>query len=794
MHMPRTGLVFTALMLVAAPAHAVVVMQGAPQGFEQLTAPRPTRITLSYGGDVLGAFAAHFTPTEVMFDDPATIIAALPSAKHKDRLRDTLSHPMLHNAHALCTEKRRKGCGMLTPKTAAIIFDENRLSAELFLNKRYLAVGNKESRYLPLPKERALSSVYAFTGAIAGADDDMNFNGTLDSTYAYGEAKFVSQSSMSNEGLRFDTAAASIEREGWNATGGLFRSRPMQLIGDRDIAGVSFSSSTRTLLDRHKTEGNDIILYLPRRAYVSLYREGRLYSARAYEAGNQKIDTSELPEGAYTVTLRIQEADGGTREEQRFFAKSEEMPADGEPLYYAQAGFLREPASADSTMPAITGDPLLRAGIIARASDDIGVSAGMLGLADRAALEAGAFWLGPGMQLRATAMGSTKGDAGLQASYIYTDQRLSAAIDARQVWMSSEAMAGYDELIGDITQATAIVAYALTPEVTVGARASYSKQMNFDTMSAGPYAEWRVWQEGESMLGISASAARNDGRNEGNLLLSFSHRFGAARDYGISGAAGGGYGGDSRGPNGNMRVFHDRYTPGESLRLGAGTSVDARNRIISADGDWRGAMGQLQGSVQRSMGDSNVTAYAANIAMNAAMSEEGIHVGGNDNERSAVLIALSGDADAEMRILVNDTERATVKVGEKQAIYLSPFHSYRIRIKPMGDSLLDYDNAETKVTLYPGNVQTLHYNVERFYVISARIVDEAGAPLTDALLIESKQSVSTDAKGRLQAEIANSRRLSFTRDGVKCSVTLPEKDSVNGVLLYKEPLSCKLSN
>jgi len=77
-----------------------------------------------------------------------------------------------------------------------------------------------------------------------------------------------------------------------------------------------------TVIDSQKTQGNDILVYLPRRSFVSIYRDDRLYSSRTYDAGNQLIDTSELPDGAYTILLRIQEANGTSRKKRAFLSRT----------------------------------------------------------------------------------------------------------------------------------------------------------------------------------------------------------------------------------------------------------------------------------------------------------------------------------------------------------------------------------------------------------------------------------------------------------------------------------------
>jgi hypothetical protein len=369
-------LALTACILInCPPLHAgekMKVIEGAPEGFETLDKPRASTVVVYFGGDLLGTFPAQSAPGTLMFDNPAAITEKIPTLIGKEKVAKVLGMAMPAHADRICAPNTTQNCGNIDPEIAGVIYNEDQQDAELFINRQYLsAVEQNAVRYLPLP-ERRFSSIYGFNGAISGVDNATpNFALTNNSTYAYGEGKLSTQSTLSNEGLRFDQAAASVERNGWAAMGGLFRSRGMRLIADRDMAGFSFATSMQTRLDNRKTEGNDILLFLPRRAYVSIYREGRLYSSQAYESGNQYIDTSALPEGAYTITLKIQEADGRTREEKRFFAKSPDLPPPDAPVYYGQVGFLRKAANNDETMPQITASPIARGGTIRRLDDNL---------------------------------------------------------------------------------------------------------------------------------------------------------------------------------------------------------------------------------------------------------------------------------------------------------------------------------------------------------------------------------------------------------------------------------------
>lgn len=785
-----------ALMMFATVASAqekMTIQSGTPDGFEALEAPRPTSVTLYHGGDIVGAFPAHFAPGMLSFDTPANVVKAIPNISDAAAVTAALSRQLPANTNKLCTAKRTEDCGILTPEVAGVIFNENNLEAELFIHADYLLVKDASSpRYLPLP-EKHFSSIYGFSGAVSGVDANTpNFALSNNSTFSFGEATLDTESTLSDDGLRFDTAAATIEKEGIRKTAGLFRSRSMQLIADRDMAGVSYSTSVRTHMDENKTEGNDVIVYLPRRSFVSIYVEGRLYSSRAYEAGNQKINTAELPDGAYQITLKIQEANGTVREEQRFFAKTQELPAPGKPTYFIQAGVIRETAEDDSALPKLTNVPIIRAGTVRRINDNTGLTVNALVVTDRAAVETGVFWMEGDKRVQATALASTKGDLGVQASYVQTSDKLSIAFDGRQVWMADSPIAGYEDLSGEISQVAMSAAYAVTPEITVGARASYVKQTDMDaTLSAGPYGEWRMWQDGESSLAASASIARNNEITEGTVMVSYVKQLGGG--YGVSSTAGVGKGGNSSGAFGSARAWRETNAPGEQLLLGAGVSADKDQQILSADANWDNHMGQVQGSVQQVIAkDRNSFNYGGSFAFNAAQLADEIHLGGNQNDRSAVIIETAGDADADMKVYVNGMAKSTVKVNGKQVIYLAPFNVYKIRLAPEKNALLDYDTADRKVTLYPGNVTKLKWDINTFYVVSAKIQTVDGQPLSNAILQESKSQVTTNERGQMQAELSRLKQLTFaTLDGGKCKVDLPDVKETNGVLIHAQPLVCQ---
>lgn len=765
------------LMMPLQAIAALTLKDEVPDGFKEMAKPQRAVVTLSYGGKILGNFYANIVPGKIVFEEPSKIANAIPALSDKVAMALYLSHPVSTS-------------GSSDPQVASIIYNEKDLSAELFINKDYLNVTDDgKEKYLPLPN-REFSSIYGFSGAVSGADANTpNFTFANDSTLSYGEKKLNFQTSVTNEGLRFDTAAASIEREGWEATAGLFRSRSMQLAGDADILGASYKTSPRTIIDGKKTSGNDIILYLPRRSFVSIYREGRLYNSRIYDAGNQLIDTAELPEGAYNIELKIQEQGGAARTEIRFFAKSTDIPPSDRPDYYVQAGLARAPQESDSTMPEVTSKPLIRAGGIMRIGENMGLGAGLTAIDDRVLAETNIVMVGEGTRLGASALAGSASDFGVQLSYLHYRDNISGGIDFRKTWVKEKPDNIYGSLLSGGTQVSGSMAYSLDADISIGARGTFSKaDSSGATASFGPYAQMRLWQEGESSLMANVNYAHTLEGNEGSIIFSFTHRMG---DYGVSSTAGQGFGRANSGPFGSVRGWHNNSDPVNMLEVGSTISADRDSTSIGADAEMRNSYMNMRGNVQQSFGEVSTFSYGGNFEVGAAQVEDNILLGGNSPDKAAVVIETEGDAETDMEILINNTPRGMVEVGKRQVIYLSPFQEYRIMLKPEKPGFYDYESAGRKTILYPGNVQRMKWQVNKFFVVTAKITDAEGKPLANALLKGSRAKVMTDPNGRIQAEISKPEMLEFEIEGKSCKADAkgPAKE-LNGVIIFKSPLKC----
>ncbi|HBF99136.1 MAG TPA: hypothetical protein DDW95_11345, partial [Alphaproteobacteria bacterium] len=167
------------------------------------------------------------------------------------------------------------------------------------------------------------------------------------------------------------------DKNGVMLKAGMFRTRSASPIGSEDVLGFGAGYSRDTRLDLQQGFGSQLQVFLPVASEVQLLKDGRIVSTKFYPAGNQIIDTSGLPDGAYNVTLKIRENTGRTREVERFYSKSMEIPPAGEPVWSVEAGLLRDQGQQDVGVPAFTTQPMLRAASRWRLRDTLALGAGI---------------------------------------------------------------------------------------------------------------------------------------------------------------------------------------------------------------------------------------------------------------------------------------------------------------------------------------------------------------------------------------------------------------------------------
>jgi outer membrane usher protein FimD/PapC len=167
----------------------------------------------------------------------------------------------------------------------------------------------------------------------------------------------------------------------------------------------------------------------------------------------------------------------------------------------------------------------------------------------------------------------------------------------------------------------------------------------------------------------------------------------------------------------------------------------------------RGALGSASGDLQHDL-DSGTTQYSLNVTTGVAMTPRTWAVGGREIADSGIIVGVDGEAGGgTFEILINDVPRAQLSAGGRVPIFLPPYREYSVRIRPSDGPRVAFDTSARRVTLYPGNVEPLQWKVEPIMTAFGRVVRPNGSPAANAEISTRRGIGRTDEKGFFQIEI-----------------------------------------
>jgi hypothetical protein len=251
-----------------------------PAGFEDLSAPQTSLVDVYFLDQHVDVAMATFAPGSFAFVDPEAVVERLPQIARPGTLTVALSGDLEPNAALACDARARPGCGNLEPDVAGVIFDADRFRVDIFVNPELLdAQVAQPERFQPAP-QAGFSGLETLSAAVAGStSDDTDFALRSYSLLAYDTGRLTAETSVSSaDNANLDVLAAEADSQDWRYTGGLYRTALSSLLGERRLLGAGAGSTTDTRLDREQIGGSPIIVFLPTRAPVEIFREGRLLS------------------------------------------------------------------------------------------------------------------------------------------------------------------------------------------------------------------------------------------------------------------------------------------------------------------------------------------------------------------------------------------------------------------------------------------------------------------------------------------------------------------------------------
>lgn len=232
-----------------------------------------------------------------------------------------------------------------------------------------------------------------------------------------------------------------------------------------------------------------------------------------------------------------------------------------------------------------------------------------------------------------------------------------------------------------------------------------------------------------------------------------------------------------------------------NLRTNINATRDQHAHSLGANMDWAGNLGRMRVGAEHIAADvGSSSVYNGNLATSSTVADGSFALGGENQNQSAVMVDVRGvDSELSFDVLINGGRRGVVKAGKKSLITLRPFESYTVRLRPRGSSFVYFEDKEHTVTLYPGNVVKLAWDVDQVDIVFGRLIDQNNQAIANALLHGVAGLATTDESGIFQAEVKQGTRAIKveTRDSV-CQLELPEYKAKSGVASV-DILQCQTS-
>ncbi|MHA1539073.1 MAG: CS1-pili formation C-terminal domain-containing protein [Alphaproteobacteria bacterium] len=793
-----------------ATAEGLGFTYGIPKEFQNISAEREVFVELSYGSHMIGSTQAIITPQTIKLLTPEEFIHRIPNLIDPNIIQEALRKEMQQNAHLICQKKnknRMTQCGRVeNVKIIEIIYDDRTMKGNLFINPNFLTVQEVENtKFLPLPST-GFSSIFRIGGA-AVSDEEGEETYTLSghSVLSYNENYISAHSSYSDiAGFTVEELYGQRHVEDIKYTAGFFPVRNISSIGQPGILGIDISRSLKTRLDLEHSLGTQIQVFLANRSRVILKKDGKILSSNFYEAGNQMLDTSRLPSGAYDVEIEIIDEIGNKETKSEFFVKSNEIPPVDTTLFSVGAGYLEDKSRDDrDTLPAYYEDiPIAYMGGAIRLGTMLALSSDVLYSEEETFFELGLNILGEKYTINTDFLGTSNADYGatLRINSEYSALRNNLTI--RKIWKGDgESTSILSNINANELSGTLSSSYNIG-RTTINLRANAKKTGENDiTYAYGPDIRHNIsYSKGFlTSIGTSATKTEDELRIMANLSISYSkdkwYLKSALRHQSTE-----------RNVDGQEETEKDTSlasTNSISWKDGHTFSGDLSTDLqyTNTDGDSResiglsyasGDFGALRLNAQNT--DSG-RRYNGEFFFNLVGNKDDFAFGGKNHGQSAVIIDIdtpTGNNDFE--VLINNAVRDTVSSKSRTPIILNPYRTYNVEIRSLGNagtSILDYDATPKPVTLYPGNVSILKWQPKEIVILVGTVVDMLNKPIQNAVIKNKFSWAVTEEDGSFQISAYKDKKIEVKKEnGEICFIEFNENQKTENGVLFAGKLPC----
>lgn len=762
-------------------------------------------IDLFYDGHLIGGFLARYDDNFIEFLKPKEIIDLLPDLKDRKAIEKILQGKMETHKNLVCQNEETSECNHLTPAIAGVIFDRNEFKAILFINPNYrrkskISHSFLESSNSPFSLADEISANFIGSGSFQSSTNNNSYNFINKVTFGHKNFSILCQVSGAREitGDQQDITLDSLEGRLFVnyhlLKFGITNEENDFFLGNQELLGISWSRTLETFLNIESFYSSPLEVFLSRPSTVSIYKDGRLLKSGFYPAGNQVLDSKNLPYGGYNLIIKIQDNSGHIKEEQRYFLKTYQIPPRGFSLYSFAIGL---PRSSNPTSirwyPTFQKELYLLIKGEKRLRDHLGIEGGLTTIGKRLFLSGNLTIFNGNLIVVPGILFGLNGEYGFSLENQYQHGNLFLNCFLRSLWQDETAQLDPSSPLGNSRlqfQGTLTTNYQIR-NLNLSFQLSGTKNdTNPFTYSFGPTVHLAINLPGQARGDLSSSIQKSekeflcslnfiiaiDGENWNSQTLGGYEHLGS--DDNQNPDASGYQGLDLE----TSLEYHKELANRSFLDFALQGGRRSDGTIpIDARGSYRNRAGQIdaEGQVYYQDGKWMNYQFLGNVRTNIIYSNHHLAFG-QLGSQSGILATISGSKSSNDRfkIFANNREITIIHSGKTELIPLPPYKSYKIQIESLAETnLFHYSREPKRVILYYGNYYSLDWKLFPKHIFFCQVFSSEQKPLSNWLVNSGTvEFAMTDSSGYLQAELlGGTRRIELEdQNGQTCFLDLSQ--------------------
>ena len=684
---------------------------------------------------------------------------------NKEQIKEILNNPLPVNSQYICEEIN--DCEIFNPEIIGVVFDKRTLSSTFYIN--YDHVEEEKINYKKLLPNS--TSEYSYLQSFnfnffKNQDSDLTYSLLGNSTYAYKEHRlkstwlknqddfFVSQFYYGNDSNGKTTRLGYINSNSFGYT----------FTPNLRMLGLEYSTSINTRKDLQTEFSEPIPIFLNERAAVKILVNGELIYSEYLEAGNQIINTTNFPSGSYNLNIEVIEDNGNTRKFQKFFVKSISIPPKDEDLFYFNLGYIESEELSifnnteeyeNSVFPDVENDLFFKFGHSTRWNSQTAIYSEVLYQSDDYLYNPTLYFLGNGYEIRSSFMLGNHKAKGLTFDFNmpFYDKNLSLFFryinDNDNKFSSKEGIS-----------LSAAYSMNLSDYGSLSFFGNYEKSLvnDFDNKTYTLSYRNNFYQTQKGSLNFNFDISKNN--NETFINLGFTYNFNAnnnlnfrttptwrkrenGSDYNITN---------------NVRYNKNNINTEYSHNITTNNSEDSKNVLVNnIISDQRYGNATLDVNYDYSNSEDKKLSLLGSFNTNIGTDGKNYTFGGKRRLESGIIIDLTNyNLEDDFQLYINNIPTDKVKSSKVTFIPLNPYSEYSIYLKSLSeDNFIKVRSKRELVTLYPGNIETLEWNIDRIQLITGQLFDQYGNIIKSKTVYANSNKTFTDDFGFFQLEVTD---------------------------------------